>query len=135
MRVSASRPSAFALRLRIPAWATPQIRVNGEAAAVEMKKGFARLERKWKDGDRIELGLSMPMRFEAIDARHPDTVALVRGPLVLFAIGENAPKPGRQELLAAQRVAGQKAWKAGDLLFRPFFEIKDESYNTYLNVA
>jgi DUF1680 family protein len=135
MRVSASRPSAFAVRLRIPAWATPQIRVNGEVAAVEMEKGFARLDRKWKDGDRIELGLSMPMRLEAIDARHPDTVALVRGPLVLFAIGENAPKPGRQELLAAERVAGEKAWKAGDLLLRPFSEIRDESYSTYLQVG
>jgi hypothetical protein len=134
MLVSASRPSAFALRLRIPAWATVQIRVNGEAAAVEMEKGFARLERSWKDGDRIELGLSMPMRLEAIDARHPNTLALVRGPLVLFAIGESA-KAARQELMTAARVPGQKAWKAGDLLLRPFSEIRDESYNTYLQVG
>jgi DUF1680 family protein len=135
IRLSASRPSAFALRLRIPAWAMPRIQVNGEAAAINMETGFARLERKWKDGDRIELGLSMPMRLEAIDARHPDTLALVRGPLVLFTMGENQPKVGRQQLLAAERVPGQKAWKAGDLLLRPFSEIGDESYNTYLNVG
>jgi DUF1680 family protein len=135
MRLSASRPSAFALRLRIPAWTTPQIRVNGEAAAVKVEGGFARLDRRWKDGDRIELGLSMPLRLEAIDARHPDTVALVRGPIVLFAIGENAPKPGRQELLAAKRVTGDKAWQAGDLMLRPFSEIRDESYSTYLKVG
>jgi hypothetical protein len=77
----------------------------------------------------------MPMRLEAIDARHPDTVALVRGPLVLFAIGDNAPGVGRQELLAAARVPGQKDWKAGDLLLRSFAEIGDESYNTYLHVG
>ena len=135
MRLSASRPSAFALRLRIPAWATAQIRVNGEAVPLEMVTGFARLERKWKDGDRIELGLSMPMRLEAIDARHPDTVALVRGPLVLFAIGEKTAQVSRQELLAATRVPGQKDWKAGNLLLRPFTEIRDESYNSYLNVG
>lgn len=135
IRLSASRPSAFALRLRIPAWATPRIRINGEAAAVVMETGFARFERKWKDGDRIELGLSLPLRLEAIDARHPDTVALVRGPLVLFAIGENAPKLNRQQLLAAERMPNEKAWKAGDLLLQPFPEIREEAYNTYLNVG
>jgi DUF1680 family protein len=135
MRLSASRPSAFTLRLRIPAWATAQILVNGEAAAVNVEAGFARLERKWKDGDRIELGLSMPMRLEAIDAKHPDTVALVRGPIALFAIGENVPRVGRQEVLAAKQVPGQKYWKAGDLLLRPFSDIRDESYSSYLKVG
>jgi DUF1680 family protein len=135
MRLTASRPSAFALHLRIPGWASPQIRVNGERVPVDVATGFARLERKWKDGDRIDLELSLPMRLEAIDARHPDTLALVRGPLVLFTMGENQPKVGRQQLLAAERVPGQKAWKAGDLLLRPFSEIGDESYNTYLNIG
>jgi DUF1680 family protein len=130
MRLSASRPSAFTLRLRIPAWATAQILVNGEAAAVNVEAGFARLERKWKDGDRIELG-----RLEAIDAKHPDTVALVRGPIALFAIGENVPRVGRQEVLAAKQVPGQKYWKAGDLLLRPFSDIRDESYSSYLKVG
>jgi DUF1680 family protein len=136
MRLSASRPSEFALRLRIPAWAAaPEIRINGERTAAPIQTGFASLGRKWKGDDRIELALPLPMRLEPIDERHGDTVALVRGPLVLFAIGEDASGLSRQQLLSAVRVPGQKTWKAGNVLLRPFSEISDERYNTYMNVG
>jgi len=134
MRLKTSRPANFALRLRIPAWSTPQLRVNEEPMKVRMDAGFATVERIWKDGDKVELALSLPMRLEAINEKHPDTVAVVRGPLVLFGIGENVPKVSRGQLLSAVRVPQQNAWKAGDLVLRPFAEIGDERYNTYLRV-
>jgi DUF1680 family protein len=130
------------VRFRIPAWSSqvgPLIRVNGERAPAPIQTGFANLQRRWKDGDRIELDLALPVRAEAIDANHPDTVALVRGPLVLFAIGDHPPAVTRQELLSAVQAPHQTTWRArtasGPLLLRPFSSINDEPYSTYLNVG
>ncbi|MBV9297292.1 MAG: glycoside hydrolase family 127 protein [Acidobacteriaceae bacterium] len=142
MRLRASHPSNFALRLRIPAWSSPVeplIRVNGERVPASIQSGFASLERRWKDGDRIELELSLPMRIEPIDPDHSDTVALLRGPLVLFAIAENPPAVTRQQLLSAARVPEQATWRAetssNPLLLRPFVAIADEHYSTYMKVS
>jgi len=148
MTLRASRPSNFALRLRIPAWASeggsrPVIRVNGAPVSPTVVKGFATLRRTWKDGDRVDLELPMPLRVEAIDSVHPDTVALVRGPVVLFALTEQSPKVTRQQLLAASAVSGadprRPEWQvqtgAGPLRLMPFTSIRDEHYVTYLKVG
>lgn len=152
MTLRASRPSDFALRLRIPAWAsrsvpsirvTPSIRVNGAPVLPAVTSGFAGIRRQWKDGDRVELELPMPLRLEAIDPEHPETVALVRGPLVLLAISDQAPKITRQQLLAANRVSGgdpnKPAWQvetpSGPIRLLPFTAISDEHYSTYLTVS
>ncbi len=134
MRLSVSRPSTFALRLRIPAWSTARITVNGKPSPASNKAGFAALERKWQDGDTVELELALPLRLEAINSKHPDTVALVRGPLVLFAMGENQAKVTREQLLGAKRIAEESTWAAGDVRFKPFVAIEGEKYNTYLSV-
>jgi DUF1680 family protein len=142
IRMRASRPSNFALRVRIPAWSSqvaPVIRVNGERVAAPLQTGFATVQRGWKDGDRIELELALPMRLEAIDPNHPDTVALLRGPLVLFAIEDHPPVATRQQLLSTVELREQTTWRAdtasGPLLLCPFFAIKDERYSTYLNAS
>ncbi len=148
--LKASKATDMALRLRIPAWAQSgatdagtsmqvTVQVNGLPVGAQVSKGFATLRRKWKDGDRVELNLPMPMRLEAIDAQHPDTVALVRGPLVLFALTEDAPQVTREQLLAAKRMRGQSLWQAGSnaglLLLTPFTEIHEERYRTYMTVS
>ncbi|MBQ6534849.1 MAG: glycoside hydrolase family 127 protein, partial [Opitutales bacterium] len=105
--LSLAKPLKFALRLRIPTWASgenftpgalyryafpaarkPAIKINGEAAEFKTEKGFAVLERVWKDGDTVEL--SLPMRPMAVlcDGRVEDNAgraAIVRGPLVYCA--------------------------------------------------
>ena len=139
--LKASKATSMALRLRIPAWAGSgmEIRVNGQPAQAPVAKGFATIQRRWKDGDRVELHLPMPIRLEAIDSQHPDTVALVRGPLVLFALTEDAPKVSRDQLLTAKPMKGQAVWMAstdtGPLLLTPFTEIREERYRTYLTVS
>jgi DUF1680 family protein len=96
------------------------------------------LERTWKDGDRIELRLPMEPRLEAIDARHPETVALMRGPLVLFRIGNGGPELTRKQLLSARQVE-QSVWLAdavgGGARFVPFSGVGDAAYSTYLRVS
>ena len=137
--VRANRPASFPLRLRIPVWVQnsserAQIRVNGAPVGVQVEKGFATVARTWKDGDRIDLSLPMPVRLEAINPRHPNTVALVRGPLVLFALGEDPPRLSRDQLLSVKRTNGG-LWQAGAVNCKPFVDIEDEHFTTYINVT
>ena len=133
----ASRPSNFALRLRIPAWSpNTAIRVNGNPVSPSVSTGFASLFRQWKDGVLIELELSLPMRLEPIDPQHLNTVALMHGPVVLFALAENAPLITRKELLSSVRLTSESGWQAntasGPMKLQPFTAIHDEPYMTYL---
>lgn len=138
-----SRPSQFVMRLRIPAWSGPAeeaaIRVNGTRFPAQGHAGFATLRRPWKDGDRIELELPLPLRLEPIDAEHPDCVALLRGPLALFAVAAIIPSIPRQQLLAARQISGQPAWQvetaAGPVRMMPFTELGDGPYSAYIHVV
>ncbi len=92
-QVAVSRPAEFALRFRIPAWAQgAQLRVNGKPVQAIAPRSFAAVQRTWQDGDRVELTLPLTMRLEAVDAQHPKTVALMRGPVVFFALTDTMPK-------------------------------------------
>ena len=139
-RVGASHHRSFTLNFRIPAWTSgASISVNGRRVPVELVPGtFAAVHRKWKTGDRVELDLPMTTRLEPIDPRHPQTIAPVFGPLVLFAITDQQPSLTRADLLSARRT-GVRTWQAGSsgapLKLVPFIEINDEQYSTYLNVA
>jgi DUF1680 family protein len=138
-RIKTSHARNFALRFRIPAWANgATTSVNGRRAT-EVKPGsFASIRRTWSSDDRIELHLPLTLRLEAIDPHHAQTVALMFGPLVLFAITDAAPSLTRAELLAAER-PGRRSWqvKKADTTLKllPFIEIEDEQYSTYLNVT
>lgn len=79
-------PASFDLMLRIPDWCRQyELRVNGQVSEAPVLKGYARLRRRWSDGDEVVLNLAMPV--ERIVA-HPKVaadagkVALQRGPLV-----------------------------------------------------
>ncbi len=111
--VKASRAAEFAVSLRIPAWAAgASISVNGKRDAAQAGS-FARVQRKWKTGDRIEVELPMTTRLEAVDPQHAETVALLVGPVVLFAITDAEPKVTRAQLLAAKKNGGQ-SWQVED---------------------
>ena len=139
MEVTASRPETFSVFLRIPAWATGAgASVNGTRGSQKFTAGtFAEIRREWKTGDRIELELPFRMRLEAVDEQHPDTVALVSGPLALMALTDgSAVRTTRAALLAATREsAGSHVWNAGDLKLKAFPDIHDEPYSTYVRVT
>jgi uncharacterized protein len=135
--LESSKPAEFAIHLRIPKWAEgASISVNGkrESAPVAASQ-FATLRRTWKKGDRIELDLPMKLRLESIDPQHPQTVASLCGPLVLFAITATAPSITTQQLLAARKT-GQQSWQvetaAGPMSMFPFTAIADQQYSTYV---
>jgi hypothetical protein len=140
--VSTASPSRFAVQLRIPAWAGPgtSISINGkrETAAPEPGK-FARIEREWRDGDRIDVEFEMPTRLEAVDPQHPNLQAVVHGPLALFCVNPAPASVRKEELLAATQIAaGSTTWQAktagGALTLLPFTAIEKEHYRLYLNV-
>ena len=138
--LTASRAADFSIYLRIPAWSDgASVSVNGKPVSTHIRPGqYFPLQRQWKSGDRIELRLPMTTRTEAIDPQHPNIVALMYGPLVLFPVS-NRPKPlARQQLLSAKR-DGAKAWQlqtsGGAIRFLPFTELTDEPYSTYVTVT
>ncbi len=99
----ASGGQKFTLKVRIPGWAVNQpvpgklysvlhptegeisLSVNGAPMDVKADKGFAAIEREWKDGDVVQLGLPMAPQRIVCDERVKDNigrVAIQRGPLV-----------------------------------------------------
>jgi hypothetical protein len=139
-KVSTLQPGDFTLNFRIPAWAEgASISINGRRTQGRLTPGtFAAVNRQWNDGDRIELDLPAKTRLEAVDPQHPQTVALLFGPLVLMALTDSPPAVTRAGLLAAKRT-GQRRWQVetpgAPLEMRPFTEIQDEQYSTYLRVS
>jgi DUF1680 family protein len=92
-------PAAFALLLRIPGWCRQAtLRVNGESLDVASISagGYARLERTWNPGDRVELHLELTVqRLHANPnvRQDRDRVALRRGPLVYCLEGADNSMP------------------------------------------
>jgi hypothetical protein len=63
-------------------------------------------------------------------------VALLFGPLVLFAVTDAPPALSRTQLLAATRTAKDASeWSIGSLRLRSFPAIGEEQYSTYLKVV
>jgi hypothetical protein len=143
MHVSSSEAHESTIYVRIPVWATPNpmVMVNGNRVADAVEPGsFAALRRTWKEGDRIEIDLPMPLRLEAVDANHPNLVALVQGPVVLMAVAAMQPTFDAPSLLRAKALHNAAGdWSAmsadgGQVVLRPFMSIDKESYSTYVRL-
>ena len=141
IQVTASAPKEYTIYVRIPEWASPNavLMVNGNKVSTEVRPGtFASIRNTWKDGDRIELELPMPLRLEAVDPNHPNIVALMQGPLVLMAIAPSQPTFERNALLQAKPANnGAGDWTAStadgsNVTMRPFMSIDKETYSTYV---
>jgi uncharacterized protein len=137
-----ARPEEFTMYLRIPAWAdrNTRISVNGKRVAGDVIAGkFFALKRTWNNRDRVEYEIGMPVRLQAVDEQNPGIVALVHGPVALFAVGNLPASFSRAQLLAASAAGAASEdyivqSDSGKVTFRPFGAIKDESYRLYNNV-
>jgi hypothetical protein len=146
MTLQIPQAQTFALRLRIPAWAAAaSVAINGKRGSAPILPGtFAAIMREWRSGDRVELDLPLPLRLQAVDAEHPDTVALIAGPLVLMRILDdasvNTPTLPRSALLSAERAHDdRRQWivnhDSQKLALRAFADIDAQRYSAYQNVA
>ncbi len=85
LTVRAARPTRFALRVRVPYWATG---ANGATLNGRALEGFASpggyyvLDRAWRDGDRLAVRLPMGLHAYAMPD-DPGLQAFMYGPLVL----------------------------------------------------
>lgn len=106
--VEPEREAEFTVCVRIPGWARNeampsdlyrydgevaekvQLKVNCEAAVLDIEKGFARINREWRKGDVTELDLPMAIRrvvsHKKVEA-NKGRAALERGPIVYCAEG------------------------------------------------
>ncbi len=149
LRVTVTRPVRFAVRMRVPGWAGGGVKVsvNGRLTAAKVEMGFATVERVWRTGDAVDLEVPMELRLEALPpdgaTAHTDTVALMRGPLVLFPlreVGETGPlKMAREAMLGAERT-GPMEWTAVDgagvrRRMVPFVDVGDRVYSTYVTAV
>ena len=88
LTIEPERAATWTLAMRIPGWCRgAKLQVNGKPVAVApiTQRGYARLKREWRAGDRVTLVLPMPVeRIEAHPAVRQDCgrVALQRGPVV-----------------------------------------------------
>jgi DUF1680 family protein len=138
MQLKLDHPERFSIALRVPAWAGKEtsLRVNGKPAGIATQPGtWAHLEREWKDGDRLEFAIDMPLRLKPIDPGHPSLVALLRGPVALFAIEPGEKTMTQKQMLQAQQIASSSDWEVGTeqgkVRMKSFPEITTESYRLY----
>ena len=143
LQLDMPRPEMFAIHLRVPAWAdtTTRISVNGKRAQGDPVAGkFFELSRTWKNGDRVDFEIGMPLRLQTVDPENPQIVALLRGPLALFGVGNLPSNFSRAQLLAASTASqSSEDWlvqgDAGKITFRPFAAIGEEPYRLYHQVG
>lgn len=115
LTIEPKRAVDFALYLRLPAWCSElKLKVNGRSQVIgDRTRGYAKIKRRWKSGDMVELKLPMPVqRIKANPKIEADIgrVALQRGPLVycLEAVDNgghvrNLAIPPAGEIRAVQR--------------------------------
>jgi hypothetical protein len=91
LTVAVSAPLRFPLHLRIPAWtAEAAIAVNGQKVDGVSAGSYRRIDREWRNGDRVEIRLPMPVR---VIPGYAGSVSVEHGPLVYsLRIGEHWSK-------------------------------------------
>ena len=113
IHVDPDRPTDVSLAVRIPGWSrgnpspgglytfapdrSPErlarhvaLAVNGKAAPLTIDKGFARIQRRWRKGDVVQLDLPMPIERVVADNRVAEDrgkAAIQRGPIIYCVEG------------------------------------------------
>jgi len=108
LRWALEKPTEAALRLRHPHWSRDAVvLVNGVEAARSADPGsYVDLSRTWRNGDQVELRLTMEAAVQRAPAA-PDIVAFTYGPLVLAgALGREGLSPGA-DIVVNERKYGQ----------------------------
>ena len=95
--VTQAPKKAFSMFLRIPGWChSAQLLVNNKPAAVNLTASqYAEVNAQWKNGDKIELNLDMPVTMVQANPLVEETrnqVAVKRGPVVYCIESAGIPK-------------------------------------------
>lgn len=114
LTLSTPQPVSFPLLLRVPGWcAGPQLRVNGQLVAAQDGPAFVRVQRTWKDGDRVTLTLPQRTAVRTWSANH-GAVSVTRGPLVYgLRIGEQYMRYAGDDTFPEYAVHATTPWNYG----------------------
>ena len=143
LNLSLNTPARFTLHLRLPGWLSrpASMSINGRSVTLASSRGaFEAVNRTWHDGDRIDLTFPQDFRTEAIDDLHPNTVALMRGPVQYVAIeASNERANGRRLLPTSLKQSGPEVFVQYDAgqqtAFVPLRSIVNETYTSYFSKA
>ena len=148
LTITGKKPGKFPLRIRNPQWAsTMRISINGRPFdAHKDKYGYFVIDRRWKNGDKVELTIPSDLHYEAMPD-NPDRRALFYGPVLLagdFGKAQLDPSANIPVFVTSSADANQWLVKTRDLHFsakaavgngevhlRPFYEMVDEHYTVY----
>jgi DUF1680 family protein len=151
--VGLKKSQTFSLFLRQPAWAKGGIAVtvNGKSVNITPNaSGYAEINRKWKNNDKIEITLPMDLHTESMPD-NADRIAFLYGPVVLAAdLGDSLPDPvfGTPVLLTDNR--NIKDWlkpidikklifetkstgQPRDIILKPFYSLYNKYYSVYFD--
>ncbi len=146
LHVEPTHDVRFPLRLRVPAWAT-EFNVDFGSEHKRGKPGeYLVIDREWKPRDVVKIAIKLDSR-QIMDARHPDQVAIQRGPqLLVLTVARDSelkestsvgPAPGTLALNASNGetagsylMNGQQGGKPEPLTLVPFSEAT--SYRLWL---
>jgi uncharacterized protein len=153
LTLAPERAARFTLAVRIPGWVSAAplpgdlyaylsspgagevtLRVNGRPVSIDVRQGFARVDRTWQRGDVVELDLPMSPRrvicHEAV-SENRGRVAVERGPIVYCAeaidnrgaalglhLDDGAPLAAEHD---PSLLGGISTVRAGDITLVPYY--------------
>ena len=129
IEVNAASPANFPLYLRIPNWCgDAKLTINGVVQTVGLGAGsYARIERKWKQGDVVELVLPMKLKKEDW-VKNKNSVSISYGPLT-FSLKINETY---KQMDSKKSAIGDSKWQANvDQSNWPAYEIYPASMWNY----
>jgi uncharacterized protein len=142
LRVEVPGPTDFTVFVRIPGWldSSPRITINGRSFdGPAERQTFAAIRRSWNKGDTIHVRFPINNRLKPVDAHHPNTVAVMHGPLALVAVNPPAdigtrPLPLSHGFKLDQRRGGvfDLETPGGKVGFAPFYVVGDQIYSSYV---
>lgn len=129
IEVNTATATNFPLYMRIPAWCSnATVSINGVVQTVSFEAGsYARIERKWKQGDVVELILPMKLQKD-VWAKNKNSVSINYGPLTFSLKIEEQYK----QMDSKKSAIGDSKWQANaDQSKWPSFEIYPASMWNY----
>ncbi|MEH6407223.1 MAG: beta-L-arabinofuranosidase domain-containing protein [Leeuwenhoekiella sp.] len=133
----------FDLNVRVPGWAKSGffVKINGKEQTVAAEPGnYLTLNRKWKDGDIVELRMPFSFYLDPV-MDQPNIASLFYGP-VLLAAQEPEPRTDWRKMTLdagdiSKSIKGDPEtlrFTVDGIAFKPFFETYDR-HSVYLDVS
>ncbi|MDE7360470.1 MAG: glycoside hydrolase family 127 protein [Oscillospiraceae bacterium] len=146
--ISSSEPKEFTLSLRIPCWVKgePFVTLNGRKSEnVNVENGWLNIKKQWS-GDTLQILFSSGVVMETLPDRS-DLSAAVDGPIVLAGLTDSDcgligdfDDPDTFMYPQTEHIYDTYPWKQNcyvtkhqskNILFKPLYEITDETYTVY----